>query len=491
MAVDPDDSSLNAVRPEPVEGHSVFDRPNPNGRETLANISGNNAEDLFFEGNRLMALGTTTDLAAAEACYRQAIVLVPDFAEALANLGLLRQGVGAFAEAEHCLRRAVAIDPNCAQNHLNLGVLLAKLKHFAEAEAEYLDVLQRTPGSPVAWSNYGVLLASLKRDDEAENCYRTAMALDLNYAAARFNLAYIQLRQGRFEEGWESLESRDWYTMLSRYFTCPRWQGEPLNGRTILIGLEAGHGDMIQFCRYASVLKSMGAVRVAVVCHPGLTRLFTTLLGIDEVFSVLDDVPTAAWDFWTPPMSIPYHCRTRIDTVPAPIPYLAAEADKRAQWGALLPTTGRRVGLVWKGSASFENDLDRSLPSLDVLAPLGTVPDVVFVSLQKGRGEDEAHRPRPGFSMIALGERIGDFSDTAAIIANLDLVISVDTAVAHLAGALGVPCWVLLPDYQTDWRWLTARSDSPWYPSMRLFRQPVSGGWDTVVAALTEALRSF
>src|SRR5664279_1938780 len=128
MAVDPDDSSLNAVRPEPVEGHSDFDRPNPNGRETLANISGNNAEDLFFEGNRLMALGTTTDLAAAEACYRQAIVLVPDFAEALANLGLLRQGVGAFAEAEHCLRRAVAIDPNCAQNHLNLGVLLAKLK---------------------------------------------------------------------------------------------------------------------------------------------------------------------------------------------------------------------------------------------------------------------------------------------------------------------------------------------------------------------------
>jgi len=247
--------------------------------------------------NRLMALGTTTDLAAAEACYRQAIVLVPDFAEALANLGLLRQGVGAFAEAEHCLRRAVAIDPNCAQNHLNLGVLLAKLKHFAEAEAEYLDVLQRTPGSPVAWSNYGVLLASLKRDDEAENCYRTAMALDLNYAAARFNLAYIQLRQGRFEEGWESLESRDWYTMLSRYFTCPRWQGETLNGRTILIGLESGHGDMIQFCRYSDVLKTQGAAKISIICHPALKSLFSTLDSVDLVIALNEPLPSSHWDF--------------------------------------------------------------------------------------------------------------------------------------------------------------------------------------------------
>jgi tetratricopeptide (TPR) repeat protein len=218
------------------------------------------------------------------------------------------------------------------------------------------------------------LLARLKREDEAERCYHTALTLDASYDKARFNLAYVLLRQGRFEEGWQSLEARDWYAMLSRYFTCPRWQGEPLNGRTILIGLEAGHGDMIQFCRYASLLKAMGASRVAIVCHPGLTRLFASLLGIDEVFSVHDDVPKSSWDFWTPPMSMPYHCITRIDTVPAPIPYLAAEADKRALWGALLPTFGRRVGLVWKGSASFENDLDRSLPSLDVLAPLGAVP---------------------------------------------------------------------------------------------------------------------
>jgi len=446
------------------------------------------AEALFFEGNRLMQAG---EAEAAEACYRQALSLVSEFSEVLSNLALLRERAGAFAEAEDCYRRAIATNPECVQNYLNLGVMLSNAKRFAEAEAVCQKALSLAPDSAPAWSNLGVLLARLKREDAAEQCYRTAMALDPGYANAHFNLAYILLRQERFEEGWECLEARDWYAMLSRYFTSPRWQGEPLDGHSIIIGLEAGHGDMIQFCRYASVLKTMGAARVAVVCHPALKTLFASLLGIDDVFSVHDDVPKSLWDFWTPPLSLPYYCHTRIDTIPAPIPYLAAEADKRARWNAVLPASGRRVGLVWKGSASFENDLDRSLSSLSVLAPLSTVPGVSFVSLQKGQGEDEARCPPAGFSMMALGEGLADFSETAAIIANLDLVISVDTAVAHLAGALGKPCWVLLPDYQTDWRWLSTRCDSPWYPGMRLFRQPAGGGWETVVAALAEALCSF
>ena len=446
------------------------------------------AETLFFEGNRLMATGEAN---AAEACYRQALSLVPDFSEVLSNLALLRERVGALDEAEDCYRRAIASNPDCVQNYLNFGVMLGNGKRFSEAEAVYQKALYLAPDSAPAWSNLGVLLASQKREAEAENCYRTALALDADYAKARFNFAYILLRQGRFAEGWECLEARDWYQVIARYFTCPRWQGEALAGKSLIIGFEAGHGDMIQFCRYAALLKEQGAARIAVVCHPALKTLFATLDGVDAVFSLHDEVPKSAWDFWSPPLSLPYFCRTRIDSIPARTPYLAAEPAKVATWRAQLPASGLRVGLAWKGNPRFENDEDRSLPSLDVLAPLAAIAGVNFVSLQKGPGEEEAHRPHGGLSVLALGERIEDFSDTAAIIANLDLVISVDTAIAHLAGALDKQCWVLLPDYQTDWRWLSTRSDSPWYPGMRLFRQPAGGGWETVVTAVTEALRSF
>ena len=425
----------------------------------------------------------------AEACYRQALSLVPDFSEVLSNLALLRERAGALDEAEDCYRRAIATNPDCVQNYLNLGVMLGNGKRFSEAEAVYQKALYLAPDSAPSWSNIGVLLASQKREDEAENCYRTALALDPSYAKARFNLAYVLLRQGCFAEGWECLEARDWYQVLARYFTCPRWQGESLVGKSLVIGFEAGHGDMIQFCRYASLLKAQGAARIAVVCHPALKTLFATLNGVDEVYSLRDEVPKSDWDFWSPPLSLPYFCQTRIDSIPASIPYLSADPAKVATWRAQLPATGLRVGLAWKGNPRFENDKDRSLPSLDVLAPLAAIIGVSFVSLQKGPGEDEAHRPPAELSVLALGERIEDFSDAAAIIANLDLVISVDTAIAHLAGALGKPCWVLLPDYQTDWRWLTGRSDSPWYPDMRLFRQPAGGAWEAVVADLAEALR--
>ena len=159
-------------------------------------------------------------------------------------------------------------------------------------------------------------------------------------------------------------------------------------------------------------------------------------------------IPASGWDFWTPPMSLPYYCRTRLDSIPAAIPYLSADPAKLAKWSRLLPASGVCVGLAWKGNPDFENDGDRSLPSLDLLAPLGSVAGVNFVSLQKGAGEDEARRPPAGLSLLALGDALEDFADTAAVIAGLDLVISVDTAVAHLAGALGKPCWVLLPDYK-------------------------------------------
>jgi hypothetical protein len=448
-------------------------------------------ESLFDQGVLLMGTG---DAAGAEAAFRQALQLAPYLVEAHVNLGLLLGQGQRFAEAEQHYRTALDLNPGQMQAYLNFGAMLAAQKRFAEAEVIYRQALTLDPQSPGALSNMGVLLACMKRESEAEQCYRAAMAIAPDYRKAPFNLAYLLLRQGRFDEGWAALEARDSYARLEDYFKFPRWQGEPLRGKSLLVGFEAGQGDMIQFCRYASSVKDSGAVRVSIVCHPGLKVLFTRLSGVDEVFAFDEPVPAVGWDFWTPPLSLPFLFRTRVDTIPAELPYLHADAERIRHCARLTGVSGRklRVGLAWKGNPRFENDSDRSLPSLDVLTPLGEVADACFFSLQKGAGEDEAKRSNELLALTDLSSHIEDFADTAAIVMNLDLIITVDTAVAHLAGALGKPCWVLLPDYKTDWRWLTDRDDSPWYPkTMRLFRQKQAGNWTTVIADVKTALRGL
>jgi len=447
------------------------------------------AEALFFEGNRQMAAG---EIVAAETSYREALRLLPDFAETHANLALLLERSARRDEAEHHYRRAIAGDPGCAQTHLNFGALLADGKRFDEAESAYRRALELAPDWPAAWSNLGALQACRKQEAAAEASCRRAIALDAGHASAHFNLAYLLLRQGRYEEGWRCFERRDWYRQLEQRLSCPRWRGESLIGRSLLIGFEAGHGDMIQFCRYADVMKRAGAARVGVICHPALKRLFATLDGADEICG-FDEEPSGPWDYWAPPLSLPLHCGTRLESIPARLPYLHADAERRRQWavelGALASPAELRVGLVWKGNPRFENDADRSLPDLATLAPLGAIVGVRWFSLQKGAGEDEAARPPAGLPVVALGGRLRDFADTAAAIANLDLVIGVDTAVGHLAGAMARNCWLLLPDYKTDWRWLAGRGDSPWYPKvMRLFRQPRMGDWQSVVGEVAVAL---
>jgi Flp pilus assembly protein TadD len=444
------------------------------------------AEALYYEGNRRMRAG---DAGGAEACLREALRRVPDFAEAFGNLGLLLEARGAFDEAENCYRRSLALKPQYVQMHLNLGALLLDRKRFDDAEAAFLEALRRDPEAAEVWSGIGVFLACVKREEEAERCYRKALELDAGYATARFNLAYVLLRQGRFEEGWRCLVARDWYAALEAKLACPRWQGEALAGKSILIGHEAGHGDVIQFCRYAPLLKARGASRVGLICHPALKTLLATLAGVDAVYAFDEDYPTAGWDCWAPPLSLPCWCETRMVSIPAVIPYLHAAPALVEHWRAQLPADGLRVGLVWKGNPRFENDAERSLPGLATLAPLGAVTGVHFIGLQKGAGEDEAAHPPPGLALLDLGSCMENFADTAAIMANLDLVICVDTAAAHLAGALGKRCWVMLPDYMTDWRWLTERSDSPWYPNvMHLFRQPATRDWAPVVAAMAAEL---
>ena len=467
------------------------------GTPSREGVPADPAEALFFEGNRSLAAG---DLLGAERSFRTAVLISPRSAESLSNLGLVLDRMGRHAAAESCYRRSLQLQPNHSETHLNLGVLLARAKRLNDAEAAYLHAIALAPALPAAWTNLGALHASSGREAEAERCHRQALALDPFHVNARFNLAYVLLRQGRFDEGWLCLEARDWYGAHAARFDCPRWRGEPLAGKSIVLACEAGHGDMIQFIRYAPLLKALGAARVGVVCHPGLVRLFRGVAALDAVHSYAEPFPAAGWDFWCPPLSLPLWCGRSGAPMPDTVPYLHADAALVAQWSERIPPASHaagapRVGLVWKGNPRFENDAARSLPGLSVLAPLAET-GMRFVGLQKGAGEDEGddwpHGVANPHGLANLGPRLGDFADTAAVVAQLDLVISVDTAVAHLAGALGKPCWILLPAYQTDWRWLKGRSDSPWYPgAVRLFRQQRDGDWEGVVKAVASALTAL
>lgn len=456
-------------------------------------------EHLFTQGNQYLAAG---NMAAAATAYRAALAIDPTQAALHGNLALALDEAGDAQAADHHYRQALALEPEQAQLWINHGVLLLQGKRLAEAEAALRQALALAPQDASALSNLGVLLAQQYRDQEAETTLRTALRLHPTHRNAAYNLGYLLLRQGRLEEGWLRLEQRDRHgalaERLARQLPCPRWQGEPLQGRSLLIALEAGHGDMVHFCRYAALAKAAGARRVTVLCHPALVSLFATLDGCDQALPFDQQLPGGGnglpsdFDYWVPPLSLPYLFATRPDTIPATLPYLHADPARVARWAPRLvtPPGVLKVGLVWKGNPNFENDAERSLPSLAALAPLGQTPRVAFFSLQKGAGEDEAKTGPAGLALTPLGGELQDFADTAAVITQLDLVITVDTAVAHLAGALNKPCWVLLPWYLPDWRWFQGREDSPWYPGvMRLFRQPAMSDWPSVVTRLEEALR--
>lgn len=438
-----------------------------------------------LRGGELLAAG---DAAGAEAAFQLALQSDPCNVFALANLAWMREQEGWFEEAEGYYLRALAQTPDDIHLLQNLGALLMRLRRPLAAERLMRRVLALAPGLPSAWSNLGALLASLQRETQAERCHRHAIALDGHYPNARYNLSYLLLRQGRLEEGWQMLEARPQPTAFGDYFRFPRWHGEPLAGKSLLICPEAGMGDMLLLCRYASVLRQKGAVRLSILCHAPLKTLLQTLAGVDTVLAIGEPVPNEGWDYWAPIWSLPGLCGTTLETIPSSTAYLRAQTQATQDWAGRQPAAALRVGLAWKGNASFENDAARSLASLDTLAPLGAVDGVQFVSLQKGAGENETCAALP---LLAGGAALTDMADTAALIASVDLVISVDTAVAHLAGALGKSCWLLLPDHMADWRWFAGRLDSPWYPAMRLFRQPALGGWEPLIEHMALELARF
>ncbi len=438
----------------------------------------------------------------AEAAYRKAIAKRPDYAEAHSNLGVLLKEQKRPDEAEAAYRRAIALKPGYAEGFSNLGVLLMEHKRHDEAEAAFRRAIALRPGHADAYSNLGNLLQMLERTGEAETAYRNALAANPDSADARWNLSLLLLKQGRFKEGWPEHEARfsplrsnrkmaPPPTSLDGGTILPQWQGEPLSDRSLLIWSEQGLGDEIQFVRYLNLFQTRGLKHLMLACKPPLKNLFASQNLADRVISTSEWRPerAAQFDFWCYPLSLPLHFSTTLENLPATIPYLRAEPARIKRWATHLPQSAFRVGLVWKGSPTHANDANRSLPSLATLAPLWSVPGIAFVSLQKGAGEDEAGIDLTHQPLTHLGGNIDDFADSAAILSQLDLMICVDTAVAHLAGALGKPCWLLLPKYGTDWRWLEGRTDSPWYPRfMRLFRQSVDGNWDSVVSQLVEAL---
>jgi len=435
----------------------------------------------LHHGNALHALG---DLPGAVRAYHAALAFAPDQPEALTNLCVLMQESGDLAQAIAHGRAALARAPDFAEAAANLGNALLTVGDFAGAEDAYCTALARRGDFAAAWSNLGAALRDQGRLGEAESACRAAIALQPEMAGAHYNLALTLLTAGRFAEGWAEHEWR-WRigTMRPRDLACPPWRGEAVAGRRILLHAEQGLGDTLQFARYAPLLAARGAHVILEVQAP-LKRLCATLAGVAEVYAAGEALPAA--DLHAPLMSLPYLFRTELTSVPAATPYFATApaAEPVASAGHL------RVGLVWAGDprpheprAHFA-DRRRSLP-LEAFAPLAAIAGVRFVSLQLGTAACEP--PPPGLRLDTALTAGGDFADTASVIAGLDLVISVDTAVAHLAGALGKPVW-LLSRFDGCWRWLRDRDDSPWYPTLKLYRQSRPGDWARVVSRIAADL---
>jgi Flp pilus assembly protein TadD len=454
--------------------------------------------------------------AEAEEQYCRALTLQPDYADAERNFFILLKKQKRFPEAEACCHRLLALQPDSHETYNDLAILLSEHNRLDEAEALYQHALTLQPHFAESYNNLSLLYRRQNRFVEAEHACRHALSLRPDFANATWNLSLLLLFLARFEEGWLLYEARydpnrENPPIIAPKAPYPQWQGEDLRGKSILVWPEQGSGDEIQFVRYLPLLKGLGASHVTLVCKPSVGTLFTNIPGVDQVIAGAPGTITIPpHDFWTLLLSLPFRFHTNLTNIPATLPYLSADEKRIKAWqtkrawapvspAATSPANGGMsaaptftVGLAWKGSATHNNDAYRSLPSLQLLKPLWSIPGISFISLQKGNGEDEAAHPPPDQPLLHLGSEIENFADTAALITQLDLVISVDTAVVHLAGALGKPCWVLLPCVGTDWRWMADRSDSPWYPGvMRLFRQQRVGDWESVISEVTTALRQM
>ncbi len=476
----------------------IFDRLRSAG-QTVANGTGVRTETSEQDATRLIeeghALEAEGKLDEAMQRYLEAIRLAPNPARAHLNLGNVLLLKGDLPGALDAFRTAIKFKPDYAGAYYNIGNALMGNDQLDEAVASYRRALEIQPEYAEVHCALGVALKELGQLDGAVESFQKALEIDPDMVEVKLNQGSLLLSQGRYLEAWPKYEARYDQSYTARQsippnLPFPKWQGEPLAGKSIVVWPEQGFGDEIQFARYFPMLKALKVTCLTLVCKPPLRALLEQVEGVDVMIPISEAASLPFHDYWTFPMSLPQHFSTTLETIPAKLPYLSAPPEKLNLWRNRLPTSGLKVGLVWKGNMT--PNPHRSLPDLSTLAPLWSVPGVTFISLQKGPGEEEAATPPAGQPILHLGSDILDFADTASIVTQLDLVICIDTAIAHLAGALNKPCWMLLPAIGVDWRWLHERTDSPWYPGvMRLFRQTKSGGWSATIGELTRALETW
>lgn len=442
------------------------------------------AEIHVVHGKSLLELGQTQR---ALESLEKAVALQPDMAEAHFRLGQALLRLERYADALRCHDRALALAPEVAQAWSSSGLVLKKLQRWAEAVTRFDKAIALLPAYVFAFAERAQALIELDQPEQALASYDQALRHAPNHAEISAQKSLLLLLKGDFEKGWQLYESR-WscasFAFNARGFSRPRWTGsEPLAGKTILLHAEQGLGDTLQFCRYAPLLAQRGA-RVLLEVQPALAGLLGSLDGVAGVYAQGSTLPH--FDCYCPLMSLPAALGTRLDSIPAPLSYLRAPAQRLALWSERLGQDERpTVGLVWRGGTRHSNDARRSIALADLLPHLPA--GYRYLSLQKEVREDDRATLAGHAQMRHQGEMLADFSDTAALVCLCDAVISVDTSVAHLSGALGRPTLLLLP-HRPDWRWLTSRTDSPWYPAMRLCRQQVQGDWSGVLAALAGQL---
>jgi tetratricopeptide (TPR) repeat protein len=458
-------------------------------RRALA-LSPNNGPAHHNLGIALRDLGHLDD---ASAELSRAAELCPHLADPYAALGELRAKQDNYRGAVAFFRRAIDLQPS-PDRYNALALALEEIEESGDAIPCFRRALELDPTKVDALNNLGLALHNRAEYEAEERCYRRALELKPDTAEVHFNWACLMLLRGDFERGWQEYEWRSRRrNYVARQLDQVVWDGGDLKGKTILLHAEQGFGDTFQFIRYAPIVKAFGAT-VVVECQRPMIRLLKSCKGIDHLVGEGDDLPS--YDCHASLMSLPRILKTSLATIPGSVPYLAADTQLVHQWRERLKSIGGiRVGINWRGRGGRAYSRKRDVP-LDLLSSLAEIPDVSLVSLQREAVQGAT-------DILSLDNRIvqladidtvhGAFMDTAAIMKNLDLVVTSDTSIAHLAGALGIPVWVALPSVP-DWRWLLNRSDSPWYPTMRLFRQKTRGDWagvfDNVRSALAELIRT-
>ncbi len=420
-------------------------------------------------------------------CWQKALQIKPQFTQIYFNLGIAYYNKGCLEKALEYCRKAVELYPDMADAQYNLGLVWYGKDFLEEAVRCWQKTVQLNPGHRDAYNNMAAAFQDKLELDKAQRCFQKAILNNPDYSEAHWNKALCHLLAGFFPEGWNEYQWRFRIKdiFFNRHFPQPLWDGGNLNGKRILLYAEQGFGDTIQFIRYVPLVVKQGG-RVFVECQADLFPLLEAMPGIERLIKQGDPLPD--FDIQCPLLSLPLAFNTTLEDIPVEFPYLSINLNKIQKWRQYLAAdqSKKKVGLVWAGRPTHKKDRKRSL-ALEAFKPLTDIPRITFYSLQKGEAGQQIKNSSKGIKLIDVTGELVDFTETGALIENLDLVISVDTAVAHLTGALGRPIWTLLP-YLPDWRWLLNREDSPWYPSMRLFRQPSPGDWTSVILSVRDCL---